>query len=727
MRRVMFPLIVLVVFLSLSVCSGGYCQTWRNYVKEDGYGKLLVEGNYLWSAGAVLYRFDVNTPETTIYRRDDGLPENNLRCIAVDSQGTKWLGTASRGLWLFDGVAFGPFQAQQELGKQNVGYLAVDSADNVWMAAAGSKELSVWDGHVLRFYGEESGLEGSMRGIACDGTTAWCCTTKGIFRLEGEAWTKEREGSHFEPFSDSGGNLWALQGYGSYAVRFDGAEWSQFSLGSDAGAGGLSEGPDGSIWVGIYDGVARFDGESWTKYRPGEGMPEDWPELGGIMSTAVDANNVLWATSSMGVITYDGETWSQLPMGFSIPMDHLTSACWTPDGLLFHTYHGGRGFFDGISWDTLRAESPGVAGRSSMLYDSARDRVWIAAGSLTFFDLQSHDYVKLQGDNVPRGATCMAFDMADNLWVGTSTQGIYRLTGENWTGFTTEDGLSYDEILGIAVAPNSEVWAATRDRDYTQWAVDVFTDGSWHQEPFESEGWIVGLASDQQHNIWALMQITWDPSFEAIRTAPDGIRTQWPLDVSLTGLLHQMFVSPGGDVCITGYYGALRFVEDEWRSVTPADGLATGLTEYIAFAPHNEAWICTETALSRLDESPIPWLDLHLAGASGTTLDFVPGDTLNLHAELHNPMTPRDVSIYVAFQLPGDETLFFWPTFSTYPAPAFTGALPDKLFWGPEPLFQHTFNGSEPAGSYFVKGAILSNQTGGIIGEITEVPFTFTP
>jgi len=90
-------------------------------------------------------------------------------------------------------------------------------------------------------------------------------------------------------------------------------------------------------------------------------------------------------------------------------------------------------------------------------------------------------------------------------------------------------------------------------------------------------------------------------------------------------------------------------------------------------------------------------------------------------------MTPCDVSIYVAFQLPGDETLFFWPTFSTDPAPAFAGALPDKLFWGPEGLFQYSFGGFEPPGDYFVKAAILSNETGELIGEIVETPFTFTP
>ncbi|HUT04867.1 MAG TPA: hypothetical protein VM163_13350 [bacterium] len=735
MTRSRWTAILLVFFLFACVCGAGYCQTWKNYVKEDGYGKLLVEGDHLWSAGALLYRFDVNTRAARVYRRGEGLPENNLSCIAIDSRGVKWLGTASRGLWLFDGAAFEPFGAQQQLGKSSIGCLAVDGDDNVWTAALGAKGLSFWDGQLVRFYGEESGLEGTIRGVTDNGDAAWCCTAKGIFRLGEEQWVKEKEKAHYEIFSDSEGNIWAANYGGSdNVVCFDGAQWSSYSVGSARSTPfGFSEAPDGSIWVGIYNGVARFDGESWTKYSPGDGMPETWAEVVDIMSTAVDANNVLWATSSMGIISFDGDTWSDLPMSFSIPMGHLMCACWTPDGLLFESYHGGRGFFDGVSWSVYSAERPGVvSGSPSMFYDQARNCVWLTgrAGHLSLFDLASRSTFKLPGDDVPLNPSgAMAFDVSGNLWVGSS-MGIYRLESETWTRFSTEDGLTSNDVNGIAIAANGDIWAWAGS-PYTEPTIDVniFSEGSWRQQPIAASACtIMGLASDDQHSIWALIQTSWSPaSYTVMRLDADGSLKQWPLDTGITGTLQGMFVSPRGDVWITGSFGALRFADDEWRPVTPADGLATGAIESVAFAPHNETWVCTDTALSRLDESPIPWLDLDLTGTTGTTVDFVPGDTLSLYGELHNPMAPCAVSIYVAFQLPGDETLFFWPTFSTAPTPAFTGALPDKLFWGPANLFQYSFGGFEPAGEYFVKAAIISNETGELIDEIVEAPFTFTP
>jgi len=210
-----------------------------------------------------------------------------------------------------------------------------------------------------------------------------------------------------------------------------------------------------------------------------------------------------------------------------------------------------------------------------------------------------------------------------------------------------------------------------------------------------------------------------------VRLSLEGVLSEW--DVAEGGWgLQKIFVSPQvNGMWLVGEYGALRLVDDEWRLVTPADGLACGSVNYVAFAPHNVTWFCTWTSLCRLDESPTPWVRLYAAGATGGTLDFAPGDTLDVQGELHNPMTEWPVSIYVAVRLPNDATLFFWPSFSTDPEAVFTGTLSDKLFLGPISLFTHTFSGAEPPGTYSILSAIFSNETGEMIGEIEQVDLEF--
>jgi streptogramin lyase len=47
------------------------------------------------------------------------------------------------------------------------------------------------------------------------------------------------------------------------AARLDGADWTVFDV--PAGwAHGLVAGPDDSVWLGIDDGLFRFDGSAWV-------------------------------------------------------------------------------------------------------------------------------------------------------------------------------------------------------------------------------------------------------------------------------------------------------------------------------------------------------------------------------------------------------------------------------------------------------------------------------
>ena len=69
--------------------------------------------------------------------------------------------------------------------------------------------------------------------------------------------------------------------------------------------------------------------------------------------------------------------------------------------------------------------------------------------------------------------SCIAEDKEGNLWFG-SVGGALRLSGEDWRLFTTEDGLSYDLVNAMVVAPDGAVWFSTRkgvsrfDRDTWQ-------------------------------------------------------------------------------------------------------------------------------------------------------------------------------------------------------------------------------------------------------------------
>lgn len=733
MKNHRFTLCVAVLIVACS--SMTFAQTWRSYPKATAQGQLAAEGKYLWCAGEVLYRYDTTLGTWRLFGRDDGLPENALNRIALDSMGNKWLGTEDRGLWSFDGSEFRAFEMEIPSAPDSISVLMIDPNDRVWFAKQWAKALWVSDGQMSWFYDENSGLKGRVKSITYGpGDTAWCATGEGVYRLDGDAWTEIGIGDYSEVFADSPGTVWAVDLVGVVS-RYVGDAWVSSSV---PGASlftrptGFSEGPDGAIWLGTLHGMARFDGEKWTGYEVGEGIPSDWPEISGLLSTAVDDNNVAYGSCNLGIVRYDGEEWSIAAPLNTVPVNYLTAACWGDNRLFFGTQSFGLGDFDGLNWRIQNAEMiAGIAEVEEILYDSARDIAWYGGrvtGTMGCFGRGAGSYTGSADPNCPKGGECMTIDGQDRLWVGFGG-GIYCWDDHSWAKYTEEDGLIHvgrgGGFGGIAAAHDGSIWAVAHCELASQaLTVNVFENGAWTIKTFdEVPGYAVDITCDALGSIWCLVQQTYG-GYKIVMLSLQGVSRVW--DVEGGYGLNKICVSASlNGIWLVGEYGALRLVNDEWRLVTPADGLACGSVYDIAFAPHNVTWFCTGTSLCRLDESPIPWPRLYAVGASGGDNGFVSGDTLEVQAELHNPMTECSASVYVAFRMPNDPSLYFWPSFSTNAEAVFTGVLPDGLFLGPMLLFTYTFSGAELPGTYSVMSAVFSNETGEMIGEIEQVDFEF--
>ncbi len=732
MRRHLFA-IIMIGLMMLACSEEGFAQTWRSYPKTTGQGQLVIEGNYLWSAGEVLYRYDIASGAWRLFGRDDGLPENALNCIAVNSKGMLWLGTQDRGLWSFDGSQFRAFELEMPSAPESVSVLMIDPTDRIWFTKQWSLALWVSDGQMAWFYDESSGLMGRVKDITWGaGDTAWCATGQGIYRLDGDTWTEIKTGDYYAIFADSSGGVWAVGLIGpSYEVsRYDGDAWTTYpgiSAGIfDGTPNGFSEAPDGTIWVGTGSGLARFDGEQWTNYKVGEGMPDQWPQMSGLSSTAADDNNVVYASCKLGIIRYDGQQWSIVAPDNSVPVYHITAACCGNNRLFFGTRGFGLGEFDGLQWRMDQEEWVSNADVETMLYDEMRDVTWYVGWSTGCFGPGAGSYTGGSDPNRPISGKCMTLDGENRLWVGSGGS-VFCWDGDAWTKYTQEDGLLPTHIFtGIAAAFDGSIWAVGHCSPASMnLTASVFEDGAWTVKSFDLPGQAIDITSDALGGIWCLLE-QMDGNYKVARLSLEGVGSEWDVAQGNWGLQKLLVSATMQGIWLVGEYGALRLVNDEWRLVTPADGLACGSVYSVAFAPHNVTWFCTGTSLCRLDESPVPWVRLYAAGGTGGTLDFAPGDTLDVQGELHNPMTERSVSIYVAVRLPNDPTLYFWPSFSTAPEPVFAGTLPDKLFLGPISLFTHTFSGAEPPGTYSILSAILSNETGEMIGEIEQVDLEFS-
>ena len=163
-------------------------------------------------------------------------------------------------------------------------------------------------------------VSGQLQALAADSQgNLWAACLTGISRFDGQGWVgfTRSEGLADEAFSDvtvdSRGGAWASGANG--VTHFDGRRWTHYRI--PGGCRSIAVAPTGDIWAtGGWMSAFRFDGESWWRYGPEDGMPGS-PRLT-IGRVTVDKAGVAWigctysefsSGSTYNLASFDGRQW----------------------------------------------------------------------------------------------------------------------------------------------------------------------------------------------------------------------------------------------------------------------------------------------------------------------------------------------------------------------------------------------------------------------------------
>ncbi len=342
------------------------------------------------------------------YDAADGLASSFINHIDRDSHGFIWISTRN-GLSRFDGYHFVTYNTEQGLSASNINDL-LESHDGVfWIATNG--------GGVCLFNPDAGkGKSGPMFTVYPVGGSApssrvnrlyedrahrlWAATDGGLFRLE------EQNG----------------------AKIFRRIELKRSTVpeafGPDAfGVGVIAEDAEGAIWVGTDTaGLFRLwpDGHS-ENLTTENGLPSNWVE-----SLLMDHAGRMWAGTLDGLCQFglDGAH-------VQTTITHI----FTPK--------------DGLGANEVIA-----------LYQSSDQRIWISTGNgLTVFDgRQFQNYTTAQGltDNT---VTFVTEDREGDLWIGTATSGVMRLTHNGFTSYVAADGAGFTDMQSLSQNQQGEIFA----------------------------------------------------------------------------------------------------------------------------------------------------------------------------------------------------------------------------------------------------------------------------
>lgn len=302
-------------------------------VGDDVYVRSLAidaNSNTLWvgtSTGALEIDLDTHSPRHT-FTRKDGLANEYVFAIFVDSRGYTWFGTNAGGTSRYRDGEWDVFFPMHGLADYWIYAFAEQLHGPLWIGTwAGANSVDL-DTMQFRTWIDELVNEW-VYAIAVDShDRIWFGTEGGISRYDGRLW---RHWTHADGLgADNTGNLPASPNTGlgtrsrhDLGVLLAGEETYNpnyvFSLAID---------DRDRVWAGTWGGgVGMYDGNIWHNYTSRDGLAGNI-----VYSIATAAGGVYWFGTNHGLSRYDGSTWITYDRHSGLLDEHVYAIAATAGG-----------------------------------------------------------------------------------------------------------------------------------------------------------------------------------------------------------------------------------------------------------------------------------------------------------------------------------------------------------------------------------------------------------
>jgi uncharacterized protein YjdB len=286
---------------------------WTVYTTSNGLADNYVSSVAIDSHGNKWFGTEGGVSEfdgmnwTTYNTSNSGLMNNWVYCIAIDASGNKWFGTMGGGVSKFDGINWITYMTTNSgLIENHVNTIAIDAQGNKWFGTPYG--VSKFDDINWTTYDQSntSMYSSAVNVIVIDAQdNKWFGTSQGVSEFDGINWTNYNYNnsslSYFPVYSigiDNQGNKWFGTAGGGVS-RFDGAAWISYNRDNselyDNGVQSIAIDAEENKWFGTT-GASKFDGSKWITYNNNAGFTNNY-----ILSIAIDKQGNKWFGTANGV------------------------------------------------------------------------------------------------------------------------------------------------------------------------------------------------------------------------------------------------------------------------------------------------------------------------------------------------------------------------------------------------------------------------------------------
>lgn len=391
----------------------------------------------------------------------------------------------------------------------------------------------------------------------------------------------------------------------------------------------VAQTPDGYIWIGTQEGLARFDGVKFDIFDK-----QNTPALksNDIRCLLAAADGALWIATSFGLVRRQNGQFATLTTNEGLPDNSITKVIEDRAGRIWIATTAAVAVYENGTFKTV-ANRAGIQALAALNDGSVI--VATTAGIETFKNdaiaspdapnaLPPNNVTALEVDQnggawygttdgvwevragktivystsagLPNGrVTCVHTDREGTTWIGTSN-GLARLRNGQIETFTTADGLSSNLVLSIFEDREDSIWIGTEGGGLNLFKNRKFT--TLTAKDGLASDLVKAIYQDREGGVWI------GTNGGGLTLLKNGHATNF---TTRDGLASDVVFSLAGDddgnLWIGTPDGLNLFKGGKFKTYTFADGLSNDLVRSVYVDRHGNLWVGTRAGLNLFRDS----------------------------------------------------------------------------------------------------------------------------
>ncbi len=445
----------------------------------------------------------------TVWRSEDGLPQNSIQALVQTRDGYLWIGT-QEGLVRFNGMEFKVFNKgnTEAILHNDIRKLYQDQDGVLWVGTFGGGLTRFKDGQ-FKTYTVQNGLSNNtITAILRDHSgNLWIGTNDGLNKMVGDSFLSftRKDGlsdNTIEALAEGAdGRLLVathtgLDGFDQGRIT---AALADLVVARRNVIRSLFQDRQGRLWIGTENqGLDVVDGKKLTHYGTERGLPPNAP----VHTIYQDKQDTIWIGTEGGglcrVVSTRLECYSSAN---GLSGEYVESIVQDHEGSLWvGTETGGINRFKEGSLTNLGSEL-GIQGSPRTIFDDQAGGLWIGTNT-GMWHYNNGKVISYRTNKGPANNYVYSTfqDHEGNLWVGTDEGGLNKFTGHSVKTYKKADGLADDFVQAVFEDHSGDIWIGTRNGGLNRLHHGKFTTYTTKEGLGSNRVW--AILEDYQNNLW---------------------------------------------------------------------------------------------------------------------------------------------------------------------------------------------------------------------------------